>query len=79
MLRNKNYAAIIEVMDLVMARDPGWLSTYGSRIADAELPSEAKASAREKDVLLTEAALSESAAMFAAWQDDFQGRCRRAC
>lgn len=73
MLRNKNYTAIIEVMDLVMARDPGWISTYGSRIADAQLPSEAKASAREKDVLLTEAALSESKAMFAAWEGDFEG------
>lgn len=73
MLRNKDYAAIIEVMDLVMARDPGWISTYGSRIADAELPPEAKAAAREKDVLLTEAALSEAAAMFKAWQGDFEG------
>jgi hypothetical protein len=73
MLRNKNYAAVIEVMDSVMARDPDWISTYGSRIADAELPPEAKASAREKDILLTEAALSESKAMFAAWKGDFEG------
>ena len=73
MLRNKNYAAIIEVMDRVMARDSDWIATYGSRIADVELPPEAKASAREKDLLLTEAALSETEAMFAAWEGDFVG------
>ena len=71
MLRNKTHVAVLDVMNRVLARDPDWIKTYGDRIAEAELSSGARASAREKDVLLTEAALAEADAMAIAWQGDF--------
>ena len=54
-----------------MSRDSDWIETYGDRMANAELPSEAKASAKEKDALLTGAANAEVRAMHEAWQGDF--------
>lgn len=71
MLRNKDYKAIMGVLDTVMARDAEWISTYGDRIADAEIPQSVKASAKEKDDLLTDAAISEAEAMHAAWRGEF--------
>ncbi len=71
MIRNKDYKAIMGVVDTVMGRDAEWISTYGDRIADAEIPSSVKASAKEKDDLLTDAAISESDAMLAAWRGEF--------
>ena len=71
MIRNKSISAIMKVTDLVLQRDSDWISTYGNRIADVELPDDAKASAKEKDTLLTDAALSEAEAMHAAWTGDF--------
>jgi hypothetical protein len=73
MLKNKDYKAIIGVIDQVLARNADWIATYGDRIANADLPPEAKASAREKDALLSEAARSEAEAMYLAWQGDFDG------
>ncbi len=71
MLRNKDYHAIMGVLETVMARDAEWISTYGDRIADAEIPLSVKASAKEKDDLLTDAAISEAEAMHAAWRGEF--------
>jgi hypothetical protein len=71
MLRNKDYNAILSILNDVMDRNPEWISTYGDRITNAELPSSAKASAEEKDALLTTAAVSEAQAIQAAWQHDY--------
>lgn len=71
MLRNKDHTAVLGVLDTVMARNPEWIATYGDRIADAEISSDIKASAKEKDDLLTEAAISESEAIQFAWDGDF--------
>ena len=38
MIRGKDCAAILTVLDAVMSRDPEWIETYGNRIANAELP-----------------------------------------
>ena len=71
MIKNKDASAILGVMDRVLARDPDWISTYGNRIAEAELPADAKAAAKEKDLLLTDAAVSEAIAMQMAWEGNF--------
>jgi hypothetical protein len=71
MIRNKDHKAIMGIVDTVMARDADWISTYGDRIADAEISASVKASAKEKDDLLTDAAISESDAMLAAWRGEF--------
>ena len=71
MIRGNGDAAIMNVMDAVMSRNADWIKTYGDRIADAELSAEAKASAKEKDTLLTVAANAEVHAMHEAWQGDF--------
>ena len=71
MIKGQGAAGIISVMDAVMSRNDEWISTYGDRIANAQLPNEAKASAKEKDVLLTDAAIAEVRAMANAWQGDF--------
>jgi hypothetical protein len=71
LIRNKSIPAIMDVLDRVMARDPEWIETYGNRIAEVDLPSDAKASAKEKDVLLTDAALAEVQAMNAAWRGEY--------
>jgi hypothetical protein len=71
MIKGKGGAGIMSVMDAVMSRNPDWINTYVDRIANAELPAEAKASAREKDALLTVAANAEVRAMCEAWQSDF--------
>jgi hypothetical protein len=73
MLKNRDHQAITEVMEEVLARNADWITTYGDRIANADLPPEAKASAREKDALLSQAARSEAEAMYLAWQGDFDG------
>jgi len=71
MIKGRGGAAILTVMDAVMSRNADWIKTYGDRIVDAELPAEAKASAKEKDALLTVAANAEVHAMREAWQGDF--------
>lgn len=71
MIKGKGSAGILSVMNAVMARDADWIATYGDRIANAELPAGAKASARETDGLLTDAAIAEIRAMHEAWQGDF--------
>ena len=71
MLKNKDHKAIMGVLDTVMARDAEWISTYGDRIADAKIPAGVKVSAKEKDDLLTDAAISEAEAMHAAWRGEF--------
>jgi hypothetical protein len=71
MVKGKGAAGIMSVMTAVMARNPDWISTYGDRITNAELPSDAKESAKEKDVLLTAAANAEVRAIHQAWQGDF--------
>ena len=71
MIKGGGSKAILSVMNAVMEQDADWIKTYGERIADAELPAEAKASAKEKDLLLTAAAVAEVQAMHEAWQGDF--------
>ena len=71
MIRNKNAAAIVNILGKVLARDKEWIETYGNRIAEAEISADIKATAREKDNLLTDAAISEAAAMHAAWRNEY--------
>jgi hypothetical protein len=73
MIKGKGRAAIMSVLKAVMAREPDWLNTYGDRITNAELAPDAKASAKEKDLLLTAAAIAEVRAIQLAWQGDYVG------
>lgn len=71
MIRNKTSVEIVDVINLVMARNLEWIETYGDRIANADLSAIARASAKEKDSLLTDAAISEAQAIHEAWNGEF--------